>query len=190
MTTLRLFIAVEIENKDLISKIQTFQQHLNVKGIRLTKLEQLHFTLHFLGDTPNERVDNIRDCLQQVDFKPFSLNLGGCGAFPNIKKPRVLWVGVKDGKETIISLQEQLGVYLSKQGFSLDKRRYSPHITLARVKARNKQTKAKLIRFLTDYEDFDVGITPVTRIYLKKSTLAPSGAIYDNLIIKELTNES
>lgn len=190
MNKLRLFIAVEIEDKKLKLKLQALQEELGIHGIRTTKPDQLHFTLHFLGDTLENRIGLLQQGLASLNSPAFQIEIRGCGVFPNKKKPRVIWVDVHEGRKQIISLQQQLAKYLEHHQFPVEKRSYHPHVTLARIKSSNIEILNHVRQFIEENHDLYIGTTKINRVMIKQSTLTTQGAIYSNRIVQELANES
>ena len=97
---------------------------------------QLHFTLAFLGEQPESSLPRIEEAAETVAIPPFDLAIGGTGAFPNLQRPRVLWLGVTAGAAELCAVAEQLRGALRQRGFVLEDRPFRPHLTIARVKDR------------------------------------------------------
>lgn len=91
-----------------------------------------HFTLAFLGET--ERLDDAIAAGQTVRASPFELAISGSGAFPNTRRPHVLWLGVSEGKDPLCAVANQLCAALRERGFTLEDRPFRPHLTIGRVK--------------------------------------------------------
>ncbi len=103
--------------------------------IRWTDPEQYHLTLKFLGDVPDEKVDAIGEVVSGIaeGTPPVTLRLGGIGAFPTIRRPRVLWMGV-EATPVLRCLKQDLEWALGELGFERDARAFHPHVTLGRSK--------------------------------------------------------
>lgn len=97
-----------------------------------SRVEQLHFTLAFLGET--ERADDACAAAGEVHAAPFEVSIAGAGAFPSPSRPRVLWLGVADGAQEMIALAGALGAALRARRFALEERPFRPHLTIERVK--------------------------------------------------------
>ena len=93
---MRTFVAIEVNNNDVLDSIQQFQSKLNIKA-KPVELHNMHFTVHFLGEVSEEMVRKISDALNSIEFSAFSITFAGIGAFPKPNSPRVIWVGVNDG---------------------------------------------------------------------------------------------
>lgn len=148
------------------------------RGIRWTNGEQLHVTLQFLGETSEERAAVAISCAREIAraSSPFTIELGGLGAFPSASRPSVLWSAVKAGAPPLVALAEQLGARLRAEGFALDARKFHPHVTLARIKdPRGGREVRDLLRAEIDAE---VGPSRVDRFALVESKLGPGGSVY------------
>jgi 2'-5' RNA ligase len=101
------------------------------------------------------------------------------GAFPHLKNPRVIWMGLTNGKENAISLQQRLEVLLEKIGFEVEDRPFQPHLTLGRVKS--SRGREELVRGIEKYREEEFGDFHIERVIFFKSDLRPSGSIYTPL---------
>lgn len=118
-------------------------------------------------------------------MNPFLIEFRGTGAFPGLKHMRVVWVGVRNA-EKLVSIAEYLNDELAELGFKKEKRRFSPHLTLARVKGgKNKERLAEVVK---GFENEDFGGLEVGGIRLKKSVLGPKGPTYSTLHEAEMEN--
>lgn len=180
MTTasIRCFVAIEIPEsiQNVFVEMQNALKS-KINNASWVKLGNFHLTLRFLGDVKNEDIDEISNTIEGValNHQPIRLDFGGIGAFPNLTRPNVLWVGLKIGRTPVTTL----GVKLNKAMFKLDfkdERRFHPHVTLARLKNR-----VSLASSMTLFEKFDTlqnAFLTVNEILLVRSELQPSGAIY------------
>lgn len=170
---MRAFIAVEVPEairRKITETIDTFRSNQPVKWV---ETQNLHITLKFLGEVPDEKVERVIELVEQlkVDFKPFEVSLANFGCFPDKKNPRVLWVGVKSGAEELIKIEQRLESALAQEGFEIEKR-FHPHLTVGRTKARCEV--AVVLGKPFSSEPFTVkGLT------LFKSTLTPQGPVYE-----------
>ena len=183
---MRLFIAVKVP-KPIIVQISEFQKSISVEwqGIKRLDLkwvepENMHLTLKFLGETPDKIVDKIctivGDSIQGI--KPFNISFSSLGGFPNLMKPRVLWIGVEEGREKIVELIQRLNEKLSKIGFEPETRESTPHLTIGRIKRveRNIDSGLKL-----RVKGFKSPVFLADKIYLIKSELTSAGPIYTDI---------
>jgi 2'-5' RNA ligase len=186
MTGVRSFIAVEVANEQILARIGNILQDLVATRADLKPVEpeNMHFTLHFLGDVDASRLPELQSILQEIDVPVFDAQLKGLGCFsPN--RPRVVWVGVTTGADQLIQIQGFLGARLREQRFPVEGRKFSPHLTVARV--RGGANRVQLLRVIDKNANLDFGLLHVTAVKLKKSTLTPRGPIYEDLEVKKLT---
>jgi 2'-5' RNA ligase len=140
-----------------------------------------HVTLKFLGETPQQDVDPIANCIQSVCSRrnAFSLELGPLGGFPNLSRPRVLFYAVQTGKEALAQLAAEIDVGLFENlGIPKEERPFRAHATVARIKKRlPKPISEKLMRA----EPLVGAAQAVPSVDLMKSELRPEGARYQRV---------
>jgi 2'-5' RNA ligase len=136
----RLFFAVPIPApaRALISDLAAGVQAAVGDGrarIRWVRMEGLHLTLRFLGQTPLDRMPALRSIADQIAARtaPFSITVSGAGAFPEPRRPRTLWLGIPVGAEQLAALAEQLGRAIEAAGWPIESRPFAPHLTIART---------------------------------------------------------
>ena len=174
---MRTFVAIEVNNKDVLNSIHKIQAELNIKA-NPVELYNKHFTVQFLGEVSEEIVKKISDALNSIEFSAFSISFASIGVFPKPNSPRVIWIGVTDGINELEKLAEMIRLKLSQLGFSPDKK-FRPHVTIFRVKNKIEDISDKLERFSSCY----FGKQIVSEIKLKKSELTPNGPIYTDLLV-------
>ena len=178
---IRCFVAIEIPYpiQRLLKPVQTRLQS-EIRRASWTKLGNFHLTLKFLGDVCPETINGVSEAIQNVaDAQaPFSIEFGGVGAFPNFTRPRVLWVGIKQGALTVSDLAKSVNFALKRLGFPIDNR-FHPHLTLARLRA--PMNLKPLQNMLRKYDTIDGSAVKVNKITLMQSQLHPNGAIYTPL---------
>src|SRR5512134_3125603 len=184
---MRLFIAIELplEIKQGLAKMQE-QLKGGGAGASWTRPEGIHLTLKFLGEVPETKVPEIMSALTAAvrGTGKFRLAVGGAGAFPNVRNPRVLWVGVSGALENLAALQAAVEGVMVKLGFEPEDRKFSPHLTLARIKyLRPRDNWQKAVEGIKDIslEEFEAD-----GVSLMKSELKPSGAVYTEMGRAEL----
>jgi 2'-5' RNA ligase len=179
----RLFVAIELP-PDVKERLVALQTH--IPTARWVNPEQMHLTLRFLGDVPENRVESVKSALETVQSPGFDLALRGVGRFPpqNKKAPRVLWVGIPS-QPLVMDLQEKIENELRLAGFPPDNKAFHPHITLARLKVQ-KPVK-QVSDFLTAQARFRVSPFSITRFILVKSVLSAQGPTYTNEAIYNLS---
>ena len=136
-TTIRTFVAIELsdEIKRVLSELMESLREKDIREVRLVRPEGVHLTLKFLGDIPVGKVDAVKEALSCVtSHAPFELDLDGTGVFPNERKPRVLWVGIKGDMAPLNALQSDVENALEGIGFRRERRDFSPHLTIGRIR--------------------------------------------------------
>jgi 2'-5' RNA ligase len=185
--TIRAFIAVQIPD-EVKARFGEIQRDLQASGadVRWVKPGNAHITLQFLGDTRTDLIEPIESALRRVaaSHHAFDVSVGGLGVFPNERRPRVVWIGISQGADSLASLQSAVSEETKKLGFKSEKREYSPHITLGRVKT-PKNLEA-LIRLLDANRDFRAGTFRPVQLHLIRSTLSPQGPTYTALFSPSL----
>jgi len=171
----RAFIAVRVEPTPALSAFVKTLAELG-KAVRPVSTDNLHITLRFLGGTFASTLPNVGKVIQVSvqDIAPFDLRLIGLGAFPDVDRPRVVWVGTQNNAP-LSTVVKRMQEPLTDLGFAGDARPWSPHLTLARIKARPPR---QLINALRRHGDADFGYVRITTVDLMLSTLSQSGATY------------
>ena len=183
---IRSFIAVELP-EEVRSGLRQLQAELRSAGHTFVKWvtpEGIHLTLKFLGNISPQKVAEITRVMekasQAVSF--FQLNVGELGAFPNLRRPRVLWLGVGGEVDKLIVLQQRIDEGLIPLGFVRETRPFTPHLTLARLRQgappRDQQGFGELV-VKTPWEvNYEINVNSVS---LMRSQLLPEGAVYSRL---------
>jgi len=180
---IRLFIALNIPD-ELREVLRGVQSRLKPcpGSISMVRPANIHITLKFMGHTEEQRLSPLIEALYTVSAstRPFELHSGGLGAFPSMKSPRGLWVGMDESKE-LRALKEAMEGALLPAGFEKDKKAFRPHLTLCRIrsKAAVKAMAAKAGPMKVEKKVAFI----VDRFVLYKSILNPSGARYE--VIRE-----
>jgi len=182
---IRSFLAIELP-KSILRKIEEVQGDLRLThaDVRWVNYEKIHLTLKFFGNIEESRIDPIFKSIEEPirSTLPFSLKVRGVGAFPNLKNPRVIWMGLVEGREVLISFQKQIEIQLEKIGFQPEDRPFHPHLTLGRMKS--SRGKEELVRRMEKHKEEEFGDFQVERMVLFKSDLKPSGPVYT--LLKEM----
>ena len=177
----RAFLSIDIDDDALLSRIVHIQQKLDLQAakMKLVERDNIHFTLRFFGDTPVSKLELMHTELSKVQFAPFTIEIAGVGAFPSIRRPRVVWVGLAQNAKLMIDLKREIDDYLGNLGYPPEKKRFHAHATFARVRAvRNRD---RMIANLESVANESVGIMTVSDFRMTKSTLTSSGPIYETL---------
>lgn len=187
---MRCFIAIDIgeEVRDNLADLQKrLKEETDTgKGVKWTRPGSIHLTLKFLGDINREESVSVCKAVEKIaaEYEKFDLQVEGVGCFGSKKKPRVLWSGCSEGSEQLKKLQSTLEEELEKSGWAKDKRDFSPHLTLCRIKS-GKAGK-KLAKIPDEYEGWRLGKISVDELVVYESELTPKGAVYTALGSYEL----
>lgn len=182
---LRTFIAVEFSAETqaaLAACIQLLRPHIPAQAVSWVKPNLLHLTLKFLGPTPPDKVDAITTALTQAlePLTAFAVSVQGLGGFPNLKRPRVLWVGFDpQAAQRLQALNQQVEAVIAPLGFPTESRPFSPHLTLGRI--RREATPAQAAQAGAALQNFRVAPLAADRVAgvaFIKSELFPSGPVY------------
>ena len=184
--SIRTFIAIDVP-PDAKEALATLTQALKARGlsnVRWVNPNGIHLTLKFLGNIPPTTVPRILDALQAASqgYHPFNLSLGNLGVFPSPNNPRVLWVGLNGDLPALARLQSSVEEHCCALGLDPDRRPFTPHLTLGRVRRSLPPSQRDLVRAALQ-DEINAGNTewPVQEIHLIHSTLTPQGAIYRSL---------
>jgi 2'-5' RNA ligase len=179
---IRSFIAVELPD-EVRRALAEAQKRLkrDVTGVRWVEPASIHLTLKFLGNIAAEKVPLIAAAAMGAvqNEPPLSLGVCGLGAFPNPRRPRVIWLGIEGDVERLGGLQIRLEEALEPLGFPREERAFRPHLTLGRIK--DPRHPPDLTRVLADVTAPACNSFDVHEILLYKSDLRPTGAIYTKL---------
>jgi 2'-5' RNA ligase len=182
----RIFIAIELAagvRRWLGDARALLVERTPPGSVRWVDPGSIHLTLKFLGETPVRRTGEIRAVMDNLirSFRPFPLTAEGLGCFPNTARPRVVWAGIRGGS-SLADLQKRLEEELERIGFPAERRAFSPHLTLGRVK--DGVAGARLEEIGRAVETVSLGSTAgmdVKDVCLFKSVLRPGGAEYSIL---------
>jgi 2'-5' RNA ligase len=177
----RSFIAFDIEDPSILERIRTVQEELAATkaDLKLVEPQNIHVTVRFLGEIPRRKVEQVCGEMKRIAFPLFNIRLRGVGAFPNARRPRVVWIGISEGSRELSDIFSQLEPCLNKLGFQREDRGFNPHLTIARV--RSGRNAEQLAKRLLDLANHDFGGFEAKVLRLKRSVLTSSGPIYSNL---------
>jgi len=167
---MRLFVALSIP--DAVAQ-SLFLIQAGMPGARWQTREQLHLTLRFIGEVDGLQAIAIDDALASVSAPSFTMQLKGVGAFGG-KRPRDLWAGASAG-DALPHLQRKIESALQRIGLEPDGRKFTPHVTLARLKG---TPNGHVVDFLTDHALYASAPFPVDTLILYSSRLTPHGSLY------------
>lgn len=167
----RLFVALDLP--EVVADAITTLQY-GVDGARWRPEENLHLTLSFIGETDRHGFDEALNALSSVEAPAFELSLSGVGFFGD-RKPRALWVGTSPN-EALNHLQSKTETALRRAGFTLEKRKFIPHVTLAYLKNVSQSVAAQ---YSSDHGLFSCGPFPVEDFHLYSSSLGGETSHYE-----------
>ena len=182
----RSFIAIELP-QELKSGLLKLQAELKSSGYTFVKWvapEGIHLTLKFLGNIPAQKVDEVIRALVKAseEILPFQLETADLGAFPNLNRPNVFWLGIGGDVAKLSILQKRVDDVLEPKGFPKEKRAFAPHLTLARIRETASPQSRRDFGELIARTKFGLRyMIKVTSISLMRSQLLPGGAVYSRL---------
>jgi len=182
---MQVFISISLpeELQNVIFKIQGELKPYHENRISWVRPHLSHITLKFLGEVAENEIPDITNVLGEIALinSPIDLNITEIGGFPNVKNPRVLWLGV-DGGNNLEGLRDQVESKINKLGFKKETKQFNPHLTLGRVKHLERGTK--MIAKLTSINTPSI-IWKATDIKLMSSQQTPRGVNYKTLTISK-----
>jgi 2'-5' RNA ligase len=186
MEQIRSFIAIELPDDirlalaDLQAKLQAERQ----PSVKWVDSSSIHLTLKFLGNIAANRTDDIASAMAEAarDLAPFPLEVKGLGVFPNLKRVRVVWVGMGGDISTLKLLQQRIESNLVPLGFARESRPFTPHLTLARVREKASPAEQQNFGQVIASTSFEAAYHfTVDHIALMRSQLTAGGAIYSHI---------
>ena len=187
---IRAFVAVDLEPQtvqQITEAIARLRPH--IPGIRWLPPANFHLTLKFLGDIDEAKVEPITAALERdlCPFSCFTINAKGLGVFPDLKRPRILWVGLVCGE--LNALASRVEKALFPFGFAAERRAFAPHLTVGRWREFNGSSK-ELGDEIKKWQGHDFGRSNVDEVILFQSVLKPEGAVYRPLKVVALMNKA
>lgn len=187
----RLFVAITVPGsvRAELLRVQSELQPLVPRGtVRWTKPQQFHLTLRFLGDIPFQHVAGLQASLRAVcaEIHPLHLLAQGVGFFPNARSPRVIWVGIHDRENRLLTLQQKVESTVQPFTSGPSGDRFAGHITLGRFQDANKLNIKDITNQAGSMENRLFGEWTAREIELIRSELLPGGARYTSLAACQL----
>lgn len=189
MDAIRAFIAIELP-EDVRHQLEATENMIKNrsgdaarKAVRWVPVSNMHLTLKFLGEVSTGNVEALARVLQHEagQHPPFSFNVGGLGAFPNVRRPRVIWVGTEPPQELEV-LQKNIEAETRRLGYPSEERPFSPHLTLGRISQNARPDEvSQVARALGEITIGHLGTVRVGELHLFRSDLRPNGAVYSKL---------
>ncbi len=185
---LRTFLALEIPQgvRDAAARLMERLKTQHAK-VRWTEPHNLHVTLKFLGDVDVTSVSAVCDAVSRAteSISPFRVAFSGAGAFPDVQRPRVLWLGVKEGVEPLVEMHAGIEKQLAELTYPYDGRRFAPHVTLGRVRGPGHGLTAQLEKD----SEFPAGDMLVEEVVVFSSELTREGPLYTPMGRAELSGK-
>lgn len=180
MARLRTFIALDLSSA-IRDRLVSLQEKLAGGGakVKWVEPENLHITLLFLGEVDQRAVVDICRAVSEAasGVQAFSLTMEGAGAFPNVRRPRIVWAGVGAGAAEVCALHDALEKPLLELGcYRREERKFTPHVTLGRI--RNEQGSPSLEGPLRKLEKWKGGETTIQEVHVMSSELTREGPVY------------
>jgi RNA 2',3'-cyclic 3'-phosphodiesterase len=190
MDKIRTFVAVELAPEIRARALELVDLLRPIGGdARWVEPHNMHLTLKFLGDVRQDAVADVCRVVRKAaaEFAPFEIALGGAGAFPDVRHPRTLWIGVRRGQPELVRLQTAVERVLAKRGFRKEHREFHPHLTIGRLRESGPAMTELGQRILT-HADFVAGSSTVREVVVFASHLSPAGPTYEPLARAPLTS--
>ena len=175
---IRTFVCIEIPHS-VKNRIGELQNELRKSGasVSWTNPSNIHLTLKFLGAVPASRVAKVSKAVERaaIATSPFEIEVAGTGCFPSVRNPRVLWIGLSNVPDAMNELYSNIESELESEGFPREKRKFSPHLTIGRVRTPGTggPVAEQLIARGFEPEQFTA-----TEVIVMRSDLKPTGSIY------------
>ncbi|MFO0935148.1 MAG: RNA 2',3'-cyclic phosphodiesterase [Gemmataceae bacterium] len=187
-----MFVAVAM-TAEVQRQSEELQRSLTTAGVQAKWVEpdSMHITLAFLGDLDDREIPVLFKALRGAAKRiaPFTLQVAGVGAFPNMRRPKIAWAGIQEGSDELIKLYDTVAASLeSTDLYNREDRGYRPHLTLGRVKA--EEDSATLATAMANHATWVGGRVPVERIALYSSVMQRSGPEYTVMGQVDLTGKS
>jgi len=183
---LRLFVAIAVP-EDVKARLAELQRELRERLgrplISWTRPENFHLTLRFLGDVASNRVEELTRALATAaaPHAPLKLAVTGLGSFPNARRPRVLWAGIRDEADALAELAHCVVEATNSFSSQPAEERFAGHLTLARIRRIHREDSSTLDRFIQETSARSLGSWRAENVELVRSELHPSGSRYTAL---------
>ena len=186
MEQVRSFIAIELpdELKVGLAQLEAQLKLGKPSAVKWVDPSSIHLTLKFLGNIAVDRISAITRAMKEAtrELSPFQLKVTGLGGFPNLKRVQVAWVGIGGEVDKLGQLQQRIESSLAPLGFTAESRRFTPHLTLARLRDRASADERQRFGQLIASTKFEAVYTiKVDSLNLMRSQLTREGAIYSRL---------
>jgi 2'-5' RNA ligase len=186
MSVVRAFIAIDLPPnlQDRLSQLSNaMKKEMGDVPIRWVATENMHLTMKFLGDVSLNNLDVLTNILirEAAVREPMVISLGGVGAFPKMRRPRIIWAGMEAPPE-LASLQRGIDKQTARVGYAREQRPFSPHITMGRVSRNATPDHVRIIGDMLSTQNIGfLGVARVREVHLFRSDLQSDGVVYSRL---------
>lgn len=188
---MRTFIAADFPT-DILTKAGKITADLKHQlpggAIRWVSTDKMHLTIKFIGEIPKNKIDRVKDLMTNIlsDQHSFNIGIQNMGTYPHINNPRVIWLGITQGAP-LLEIHKKLDEALTDLKVRSDRRKYSPHMTLARVRRdTDRDTVREIGDILSQFKVDSLGTITISEITLYKSNLTSQGPEYTPLHVVSL----
>jgi 2'-5' RNA ligase len=176
----RIFVAVDISDearRKVSEYIETLRKEFKDVRVSWDRAEKLHLTLKFLGDTNEKQLEDLKKNVENIasEITNFKLQISNTGLFPNVRNPRVLWLGIKGDVNDLQKINAVLEIECEKIGFAKEIRIYKPHLTIGRIREPKKAKSLAIKHLENKFEPIEF---EVSEIVIYESKLQSNGSIY------------
>lgn len=179
---IRTFVAIDISD-EVRGNLKKLSADLKsrVRDVRWVRVEGIHLTLKFLGYVSEKVIPSLKEVMREAaQMAPFEMEVKGLGAFPNSRRPRVIWVGVEEPTGALLELAKRIEQGMKPLGFAPEDRPFNAHLTLGRVMKDGKPDN-ELEGLVERERERPLGFVKADEIILFRSDLKPDGAVYTKL---------
>jgi RNA 2',3'-cyclic 3'-phosphodiesterase len=185
----RLFIALPFNSILINDKVKELYNYLNkYDELKVVSPENYHITLKFLGECSEKITNKIKDSFNNTVIeskKIIPFTLFGLGVFPDLKNPNVIWAGIKTDESLINKLDQGVESFTSNMGFKKEKNKFTPHLTVARLRKGNKLNQ-NIRQYIVENKELFFFESSLNRLVLYSSTLTKEGPVYSEVQSIEL----
>lgn len=189
--TIRAFIALPVPEvvRTACTRLQRrLESACPPQSVRWSPSDQMHLTLRFLGNIPSQAVESLNTALAAIgrDCPPLALEAFGLGCFPHVRRPRVIWVGLRGDLEGLLRLQQAIDAAVQPWCVKTETREFHPHLTLGRVRDAAARRAAEVGQVIEGMSVESLGAWRAVEIRLMRSQLSPQGAVHTMLATHSL----
>jgi 2'-5' RNA ligase len=193
ISIIRAFIAIDLSTEiqqrlnDVLDNYKTLLSKIPIRWVPVTNI---HLTLKFLGELSTSNLNILTDMIKTevTSHHQFEISVGGSGAFPNIRQPRIIWVGVEAPPE-LASIQIGIESATARLGYAREERAFSPHLTIGRISRNVSMLEVKVIsQTLENNRVGFLGAICIEKVHLYRSDLQPTGAVYTRIFTASLNS--